>query len=168
MSIMACIQPPSLPQDPYSQRQEVTRALSGRWLAICLPWVNLNRFISALHSTAFSKRVSSSGYTVRSSGVLDTLMQVVSEFFSCEVIVWIVSGNDLYICAQLRSFFLQFLALRKLNKQESDQCLNYSFLQSYSYVVFFLAGRKKKSAFRTENYLNSLKHAQPQSAFLLC
>lgn len=47
---MACLQPPSLPQDPNSQRQEVTLSLSGCWLERRLPWVNLNRSISALHA----------------------------------------------------------------------------------------------------------------------
>lgn len=47
---MACLQPPFLPQDPNSQRQEVTLSLSGCWLELRLPWVNLNRSISALHA----------------------------------------------------------------------------------------------------------------------
>lgn len=44
-------------------------------------------------------------HTVRSSGAVGSLMWVVGEFFSCEVIVWIVSGDDLCVGAQLGSFF---------------------------------------------------------------
>lgn len=51
VSIVACFQPPSLPQDPDSERQEVTQSLSGCWLEICLLWVNLHCSISPLNST---------------------------------------------------------------------------------------------------------------------
>lgn len=37
MVTMACFQHPSLPQNPYCQWQEVTQALYGLWLEICLP-----------------------------------------------------------------------------------------------------------------------------------
>lgn len=49
-------------------------------------------------------------------------MWVVGEFFSCEVIVWIVSGDDLCVGAQLGSFSFSSWPLRGLliNSSRAD------------------------------------------------